>query len=412
MARKKEPSFRLKEIIWDLAATTGAQNLTALQRDLDYRLEKLRKDEAENFSEDTPDIRTIRRIINLDIQRLPRDVVIAKLPPHVWRLRHDYEEIKRLAKEYPPTKTTLETDLSKLLREYAKQVAALAPVVENAALSITGLSMATRLNTLAQQVFTSFRCYEITGLDELSRVLSLCFGQRFDAWVGEMLKDIQSSLLRRKTIQDQILSSARGGYKFPGAIEIVDNNFPLAAYHFFVRGDEAWLEDNRFQVVNLGPVGQASRLLECPLRDSSVGLQRWDTRGFICPRHDVPLVEKGRTESLPQDFIYFSATEAELFQEPLIPVEDIALEHPAKAALSIRIPKMLPFSEVVIAVGEIASMPELRRFVQDFLRASPLGQEARQNEGALQTSYASLLKTLRSTPAINAGQSNEGESPA
>ena len=87
----------MKQIIWDLAATAGAENLTALRKDLDYKLEELRKNKSENFSEGIPDIRKIQRIIELDINRLPPEVVVTKLPSHVWRLRHDYEEIKELA---------------------------------------------------------------------------------------------------------------------------------------------------------------------------------------------------------------------------------------------------------------------------------------------------------------------------
>lgn len=97
MPRKSEPSWRLKQIIWDLAAATGTENLAALQKDLDYALEKLRKDEKGNFSEDTPDVRTIRRIIKVDIQSLEPEVVVTKLPRHVWHLRSDYEAIKQLA---------------------------------------------------------------------------------------------------------------------------------------------------------------------------------------------------------------------------------------------------------------------------------------------------------------------------
>lgn len=99
MPRKPEPSFRLKEIIWDLAAVTGAKNLSALQKDLDYKLEKLRKDTEEDFFEDTPDIRTIRRIIELDMNSLPPEVVVDKLPRHMWRLRNDYKIIERLVAE-------------------------------------------------------------------------------------------------------------------------------------------------------------------------------------------------------------------------------------------------------------------------------------------------------------------------
>jgi len=131
MPRKPEPSFRLKEIIWDLAATTGAENLSALYKDLDYRLERLRKNKNEDFSEDTPDIRTVQRIIELDLNRLAPEVVVAKLPPHVWRLRHDYEEIKQLAKG--STEAKREEPTAGVGREEAKpgETAGVASPAEN-----------------------------------------------------------------------------------------------------------------------------------------------------------------------------------------------------------------------------------------------------------------------------------------
>lgn len=110
MPRKPEPSFKLKQIIWDLAATTGAKNLSALRKDLDYNLEQLRKNPDEDFLEDVPEIRTIRRIIEEDINQLEPEVVIAKLPPHVWRLRRDYEDIRDFAKRYSPRDGTSEQE--------------------------------------------------------------------------------------------------------------------------------------------------------------------------------------------------------------------------------------------------------------------------------------------------------------
>ena len=87
----------MKQIIWDLAATAGAENLSALQKDLDYKLEELRKNHDEYIVEAVPDERTIRRVINSDIQKITPEAVIAKLPRHVWYLREDYEAIKQLA---------------------------------------------------------------------------------------------------------------------------------------------------------------------------------------------------------------------------------------------------------------------------------------------------------------------------
>ena len=90
-----------------------------------------------------------------------------------------------------------------------------------------------------------------------------------------------------------------------------------------------------------------------------------------------------------------------LYEESVVPIEYIAVEHPSKAALSMRISKMLPFSELVMAVGETDSMSRLRRFVQDFLQTSSLREEVHRTEGSLQSSYTQLLDTLRSITAVD-----------
>lgn len=97
MSRKPEPSFELKKIIWDVAATVGTGNLQAIIRQLDYELEKRRQEGA--FFEDTPEERTVKRIIEKDINDLLPDIVVSKLPKHVWKLRKDYDAIERLARE-------------------------------------------------------------------------------------------------------------------------------------------------------------------------------------------------------------------------------------------------------------------------------------------------------------------------
>lgn len=93
MPRKKEPSFELKLLIWDQAATIGKKPEVIL-RVLDTELQRLRK--GDKFHEDMPDVRTIKRIIEEDINLLDPEVVIAKLPRHLWHLRDDYEAVKTL----------------------------------------------------------------------------------------------------------------------------------------------------------------------------------------------------------------------------------------------------------------------------------------------------------------------------
>lgn len=94
MPRKAETSFELKTLIWDKAATIGNRPEVIL-RELENELRRLRKER--DFYEEAPDVRTIKRIIEKDINQLEPEVVIAKLPPHVWHLRDDYEAIKSLA---------------------------------------------------------------------------------------------------------------------------------------------------------------------------------------------------------------------------------------------------------------------------------------------------------------------------
>lgn len=91
MPRKPEPSFEMKKRIWEIAATVGKDNLVQIQRQLDHELWKA------EIREDTPDIRTIKRIVR-EINDLPQQIVVAKLPAHVWLLRDDYETIKQLVK--------------------------------------------------------------------------------------------------------------------------------------------------------------------------------------------------------------------------------------------------------------------------------------------------------------------------
>lgn len=156
-------------------------------------------------------------------------------------------------------------------------------------------------------------------------------------------------------------------------------------------------------MLELAQEGSLCRHVECPRCTHQISLQEWDTREFICPEHEVPLVVPS-PYSLPKP----PENRKALYEESVVPIEYIALEHPSKKALSLRILKMLPFSELVIAVGETTSMPRLRHFVQDFLQASSLREEVRRTEGSLQRSYAQLFETLRSTPAADPEQSGAG----
>lgn len=92
VGRKREVSFDLKAIIWELAATTGNKPVVIQrQLDTDPRLGEM------GLHEGTPDVRTIKRIIEKDINELVPEVVLAKLGPHLWHLREDYEDLKLMA---------------------------------------------------------------------------------------------------------------------------------------------------------------------------------------------------------------------------------------------------------------------------------------------------------------------------
>jgi len=274
------------------------------------------------------------------------------------------------------------------------QWTSLTGMIESGLLFMVGQNIAAQLTTLEPRVMRSFGCHDI-GLKHLRHVLSFYPSHRLDTWLSN-IREVESALLRRKTIQEQILSEAKNGCKSLGFVELVENNFTLATYHFLVRGDSTWLENGRFQTLKLGPLGSWRPPVWCPLCDYNLRLQQWDTRQFICPGHNVPLIP--REDDSPIGVGYTPEIELELYHEPVTPVEDIATKYPSKVALSVRIPKMLPFSEVVVAVVDVDSLPWLKSFVQDFLRASSSRQETQLNEVDLQKSYTNLLETLRSAP--------------
>ena len=292
-----------------------------------------------------------------------------------------------------------EKDLLTFIAELAKNVTPVFQETGSRALSLLGQYLAVELEKVMPYALKSLGCYDI-GLRVVGATLSAGLGQQFDSWAGGILKDVEASLQRRRAIREQILTDAKRGCESLGSVELVDNNLTLAAYHFLARGDETWLKDNRFQVLELAHTGPPCRALECPRCAHQITLQEWDTRKFICPEHEVFLVV---SPSLPLPKPPLNLTALYQEQESVIPIEHVALEYASRGSLSLRIPKMLPFSELVIATAEMASMLTLRRFLQDFLRTSPLRGEVRQNEECLRQSYARLLQTLRSAPAINAG---------
>ncbi len=89
MPRGPEPSWEMKRRIIDFAAKEGQDNLSVIQRDLDRIIGKDELVEGES----TPDPRTIKRVID-EFQRFDQELVVREFPPYVWKMRHDFEEIK------------------------------------------------------------------------------------------------------------------------------------------------------------------------------------------------------------------------------------------------------------------------------------------------------------------------------
>jgi len=111
MPRKPEPSFKLKQIIWDMAGTIGTDNWSALYREVNHTLEELQN--KGELLENVPEERKVRDIIELDIQRLTREAVMAKLPRHTWHLRNDYEAIEHLAESLKTKQQTPQEEVVK-----------------------------------------------------------------------------------------------------------------------------------------------------------------------------------------------------------------------------------------------------------------------------------------------------------
>ena len=80
MPRKEAVPFEVKRIIWELAATEQPLNIESVMRRLDIQLDALRQ--KDEFFGDTPDRRTVRKVIS-QIDDLVPEVVIRKLPEFV-----------------------------------------------------------------------------------------------------------------------------------------------------------------------------------------------------------------------------------------------------------------------------------------------------------------------------------------
>lgn len=175
MPRKPKPSETVIRQTLDLALLHGKENLAVIHRSLALRLERLRQEDG--LAEETPDVRTIKWIVNDYINQLPASVVRASFPIHVWTLRRDYDEI---AQSYWPGEDKNEAeimtlcrhfdDISKVARDWRDQI--LAPAfqlvglfpcindIRNESLSLVPTSQGTfevRLRVETDKLFDSLR---------------------------------------------------------------------------------------------------------------------------------------------------------------------------------------------------------------------------------------------------------------
>lgn len=95
MPRSPKLSWQMISKILEFAAVLGKDNLAAIQRSMDTWVNGLPVEERP--METAPDTRTIRRVIEVDLNKMSPEAVIERLPRSVWSLRKDYDEIKELA---------------------------------------------------------------------------------------------------------------------------------------------------------------------------------------------------------------------------------------------------------------------------------------------------------------------------
>lgn len=95
MPRSPNLSWQMITKILEYAAVRGRDNLVGIQRSLDTWLKALPVEEQP--METAPDIRTIRRVLDEELEKLSPEAVVEQLPRSVWLLRKDYEQIKELA---------------------------------------------------------------------------------------------------------------------------------------------------------------------------------------------------------------------------------------------------------------------------------------------------------------------------
>jgi hypothetical protein len=210
VARKKEPSFKVKTIIWDKAATTGKKPEVIL-RELENELRALSKEKE--FYEEAPEVRTIKRIIEKDINQLEPEVVIAKLPRHIWHLRNDYEAIKEIA-----ATTARKSPLPDDQATTALIIASNLEKIRNAPAASLGDPFGNKVYPLGERVYGGWWEYEGRAkLGDVDRTVAAALLKRLKEEEEfpeladiEDWKDLRESLVTEEFIQRLISRAHRG----------------------------------------------------------------------------------------------------------------------------------------------------------------------------------------------------------
>ena len=227
MPKRPEPTFGLKQIIWDVAATVGTDNWSAVYREIDLKIRQFHKND-ELIGEVIPDERTVRSIIEVDINSLLPEVVVSKLPQHVWHLRNDYEAIKQLAEsvkaqQEAPTEAVInqklyeETPHKQKIRELADELRN--EISSPKILYIEKISTKLSIDGKGEldHLYQGLRCHLETGgfSEVLTEISNWKKGmKKYLKYSHDLLTTAQSGIKGQSKIpDDEIERNERTGYK-------------------------------------------------------------------------------------------------------------------------------------------------------------------------------------------------------
>jgi DNA-binding MarR family transcriptional regulator len=260
------------------------------------------------------------------------------------------------------------------------------------------VGLAEELGKLRASPLRSFSLHKLSlaALD----VVGLGLRRRFPDWEGwARLDHVEGLLDRRRALQGR-LAEELGNHPAIGNGSPVQPHLGLAAYHYLVRGNEGWLSLERLQVLVLGGESAVLKGLGCQVWDCpyEVPVSSWDTREFACPEHGQGLTVAW--EGLPRlavSAMLLGKLPPGVYQERVLGVEALRERYGGVAALSLRIPGVWPFTEVVLVVGDEPSVRELKHALPDAFKAlgtSSIAGEVRHTEEQLDSAWGELLEAL------------------